>query len=278
MARCRRGGFGGQAVAAAEPKGGVPAGGPGGPGAPSGDQQGRRWATGTGGGTGRPPKVGGFALEESATVSDGPDGADVVATWAQGSAKTTEAEDPGAAATEAADAGAAATTEVPLGAGPEPGAAPRVAPPPTEAASVVGHVTWLMMHSPMHRHLFLTDLEWLLLPPLLLKQFRVYRRDKVPFAFVSWALMTAEVEERFRNGVRRLKPGDWNAGDRLWLIDFIAPFGGADPVVKDLREKLFPGREIKTLRLAEDGSGVRMETWGTAVQDGHTELKNQDNG
>jgi len=117
-----------------------------------------------------------------------------------------------------------------------------------------------MMHSPMHRHLFLTDLEWLLLPPLLLKQFRVYRRDKVPFAYVSWALLTAEVEDHFRNGVRRLKPGDWNAGDRLWLIDFIAPFGGADAVVKDLREELFPEREIKTLRLAEDGSGVRVET------------------
>ena len=138
MARCRRGGFGGQAVAAAESKGGVPAGGPGGPIAPSADQEGRPWATGTGGGTGRPPDLGGLALEESATVSDGPDGADVA--WAQGSAKTTEAEDPGAAATEAADA--SATTEVPLGAGPEPGAAaPRVAPPPTEAASVVGHVT-----------------------------------------------------------------------------------------------------------------------------------------
>ncbi len=137
----------------------------------------------------------------------------------------------------------------------------RAAAPQPEAAAIMGQVTWLMMHSPMHRHLFVTDFEWLLLPPLMQRQFRIFRRNNVPFAFASWAWMTEEVEKRFLSGVRRLRPADWKGGDRLWLVDLIAPFGGLDAVAKELRENVFADHEVRLLRVAEDGKGVRMETW-----------------
>src|SRR5207245_3065285 len=65
-----------------------------------------------------------------------------------------------------------------------------------DQASLLGQVAWLMMQSPVHRHLFLADLEYRVAPPLMLQQFRLYRRDNVPVAFVSWALLTEEVEKR----------------------------------------------------------------------------------
>ena len=134
-------------------------------------------------------------------------------------------------------------------------------PVPQTAAGMLGSVAWLMMHSPAHKHLFLTDLEWLVLPPVLLQQFRVFRRNNVPFAYVSWGYLSEDVEKRLTNGERKLGPADWKSGDRVWLIDLIAPFGGLDEVVKQLRETVFPGREFRTLRIEPDGGGVKVEVW-----------------
>ena len=116
-----------------------------------------------------------------------------------------------------------------------------------------------MMRSPVHRHLFLADLEWLVAPPLKLKQFRLFRRDRVPVAFVSWGLLTDEVEQRVVNGVWRLQPGDWKAGDRLWVVDVVAPYGGLDAITEDLRKRVFPDRTFKVLRPASEGGRPFVE-------------------
>ncbi len=147
------------------------------------------------------------------------------------------------------------------------------APPPKSNASaqpaspgeVVNQVLGLMLLSPAHKHLFIADLEWLVLPPVMARQFRLFRKDGRVIAYASWALLTEEAETRFSDGgtrgVRRLAPADWTAGDRLWLVDVIAPFGGADGVIKELREKVFAGRKIKTLQPAPDGSGPAVVEW-----------------
>jgi cytolysin-activating lysine-acyltransferase len=54
----------------------------------------------------------------------------------------------------------------------------------------------------------------------------------------------------------RLAPGEWKSGEQLWLIDFIAPLGGDDAMIKELREKVFSGQKVKTLQRAADGSGI----------------------
>ena len=38
----------------------------------------------------------------------------------------------------------------------------------------------------------------------------------------------------------------------------IAPFGGAEEMVKDLKEKVFPAKEIHFLSLNKDGKSVRV--------------------
>ncbi len=63
-------------------------------------------------------------------------------------------------------------------------------------SELLGQAAWVMMRSPAHRHLFVGDLEWLLLPPIACKQFRLWRRDNMPVAFASWALLSDEVEAR----------------------------------------------------------------------------------
>jgi cytolysin-activating lysine-acyltransferase len=54
-----------------------------------------------------------------------------------------------------------------------------------------------------------------------------------------------EAEERLKSGHARLAPADWKSGEKLWLVDIVAPFGGHDAVLKDLKEKMFPQETIK---------------------------------
>jgi cytolysin-activating lysine-acyltransferase len=54
---------------------------------------------------------------------------------------------------------------------------------------------------------------------------------------------------------------DWKSGDNLWLMDMIAPFGGQDEAMKELREKVFAGRKIKTLQPAPSGEGMAVVEW-----------------
>lgn len=124
---------------------------------------------------------------------------------------------------------------------------------PLDKISAVGHAVWLMTQSPLHKHLFLTDLEWLLMPPIAAGQFRLWRKDNMPLAFASWALLTEEAEQRLIAGRAKLAPAAWTGGDRLWLMDLIAPFGGREEAVKEIKTVVFPGRTIKSLQPGPDG-------------------------
>jgi hemolysin-activating ACP:hemolysin acyltransferase len=44
----------------------------------------------------------------------------------------------------------------------------------------------------------------------------------------------------------------------LWVVEVIAPFGGAGEMVKDLKAKVFAGRELKFLSVGEKGREVRV--------------------
>ena len=113
---------------------------------------------------------------------------------------------------------------------------------------VLGQVARLMAASPSHRHHFLSDLEWLVMPPLALGQARLIRDDKGnPLAFACWALVSEAVEKRLEAGHPRLAPQEWRSGDRLWLIDVVAPEPALPTVLATLQKEVFKGAEVKTL-------------------------------
>lgn len=156
-------------------------------------------------------------------------------------------------------------------------------------AAVLGEIAWLMSQSPAHRQLFIADLEWLIMPPLLLGQFRLFhapaaapshaavqsppitgmatsgavpasggasRETQRPIGVVLWALVDAEVEARLAAGGARLRPQDWRSGDRLWVVEVIAAAGAAAPgaplaeaMVADLKRAVFPERKITMRRV-----------------------------
>jgi cytolysin-activating lysine-acyltransferase len=93
--------------------------------------------------------------------------------------------------------------------------------------------------------------------PVLLQQFRTFYATDRPIGVVLWATVSDEVEANLMAGTTKLRPQDWKSGDKLWIVEVIAPFGGAEEMVKDLKANVFPEREIKYLTVNKDGKQVR---------------------
>lgn len=125
---------------------------------------------------------------------------------------------------------------------------------------LLGAVSWLMMQQNATRHTLLSELEWRVMPPLMLDQAKLYMRDKAPLAYVSWAYLSDEAAKRYQQAPHHLMPSDWKSGDQAWIVDLCTPFGGSQEVLKDLREGVFKGHELHQFTLGADGKVTAM-TW-----------------
>lgn len=129
-------------------------------------------------------------------------------------------------------------------------------PIPETMESIFGSISWLMLHSPAHRHLFISDYEWLIMPALQTRQFRIVRQNNRPVTYVSWAYLDEDTETRIRSNFMKLKPTEWKQGDRLWIIDIIAPFGGVKETLQKLNDTEFKGKKVNVMRPRKDGRGM----------------------
>lgn len=125
-----------------------------------------------------------------------------------------------------------------------------------------GEMVWLLSQSPLHRHLFLSDLEWVLMPPMLLGQHRLWRTPaQMPAGFAVWAFLSEDVARRMETGAAsRLRPDEWRSGDKPWLLDIVAPSGGSNEMLAELKRTVFAGRSIAYRRVGLDGRRHAVET------------------
>jgi len=99
-------------------------------------------------------------------------------------------------------------------------------PPPKTVSQVLGEITWLMTQSPRHKTIQLGDLEWLLMPALLLRQFRIFYKGEQPVGVAVWAMVDDLVAKRIDANDNRLTAVEWKSGSNLRIIELVAPFGG----------------------------------------------------
>jgi cytolysin-activating lysine-acyltransferase len=114
-------------------------------------------------------------------------------------------------------------------------------------AQVFGEIVWLFTQSPQHQNFALGDLEWLVMTPLLLRQFRVFYASERPIGVALWAFVNEEVERQLLSGNAKLASADWKSGEKLWLVEVVAPFGEMDAMIMNLKRRMFPNREITFL-------------------------------
>ncbi|NJL70542.1 MAG: toxin-activating lysine-acyltransferase [Candidatus Competibacteraceae bacterium] len=103
------------------------------------------------------------------------------------------------------------------------------------AAARIGDVLALLMILPRYRYVYLHDLEWLVLTPLVHNQFALVngtvKGGDEPHLVggVIWARVSPEVDKAIRDQIQaavfpiRLKPNEWRSGDIVWLLDVLAP-------------------------------------------------------
>src|SRR3984885_7504416 len=97
-------------------------------------------------------------------------------------------------------------------------------PPSKTVAQVLGEIAWLMTQSPRHKAISLGDLEWLLMPAILLRQFKIFYSGEQPVGVALWALADDLVAKRIDAGDRRLSAVEWKSGTAMRIVELVAPF------------------------------------------------------
>ncbi len=136
--------------------------------------------------------------------------------------------------------------------------APGVLNMPCDEAQVMGSAVWLYMHSASHRNMPLHLLSTLLLPAIKRRQFLLASENGRPVALITWALFSPEAEHRYiSNRPEAMREDDWNSGDRMWILDWVAPFGHTR-AARQLLGQLFPAQIARALYHRGDSRGLRI--------------------
>lgn len=128
--------------------------------------------------------------------------------------------------------------------------------PAKTVAQMLGEIVWLMTQSPLHKQLFISDLEWFAMPAILLEQFRIFYGPQTPAAVALWASVSDDTHARLLAGGYRLRPDEWRNGTHAWLIELVAPFGAHDEILNDLKTGIFAGKVFHFHKVNAQGQRV----------------------
>lgn len=133
----------------------------------------------------------------------------------------------------------------------------------------LGAVINLMAASKRHADRPLRDLHRTLLPAIATRQFRLVRDDDgQPVAYLSWANVSPEVEEKLQKGDAKLLPSEWRSGKTGMLIDLVCESQDmARAMVDRLKREVFPNTVFKARR---KGPNEPAPTWKEITAPGLT--------
>lgn len=132
-------------------------------------------------------------------------------------------------------------------------------PMPTDKFTVLGKLAWLWMNSPLHHYWEVDLLSRFALPPIELGQYLLLERDGMPVAYCSWAHLDSRAEAAYMLDASHIALADWNGGDHLWFVDWVAPFGKADSF--ELKNRLadrFPTSVARAIRVKQGSRTGRV--------------------
>lgn len=163
------------------------------------------------------------------------------------------------------------TTEPPVGAGHAPDAQASAQLDPAQQrqlaeaevrfALTFTRILSVLARTPHYRGHTIADLDWLLVPPVMLGQCAVMETtapngQKVPVAAALWALVSPDVDQRLAQHLDqplRLVPNEWRCGEILWLVDAFGDTNAIPHLMKMLRESAFRDQPVKVRTTGADG-------------------------
>jgi cytolysin-activating lysine-acyltransferase len=143
-----------------------------------------------------------------------------------------------------------------------------------QIAAAFGEFVTLLMRSPADKHHTLSDLEWLMVPALMHRQFALAEAQSKetgvvsPVGGVLWAYVSEEVDQRLSDPANpmRLKPNEWRSGDIPWIILASGDMRVLAGLIQQLTTNVFKDRKPKMRVRGRDGK----------LSVGHLEVKEKD--
>jgi cytolysin-activating lysine-acyltransferase len=139
-------------------------------------------------------------------------------------------------------------------------------------AEAFGSAVWLWMHGRKHNQIPLLALDHMLLPAIELRQYALLMEESAqgasrPVGYLSWANLSAEAEGHYLyTPAQGLTAADWNSGDRMWFVDFFAPFGHSRQLYS-MTAPLMASISARYMYHRSHERGVTVRTFtGTKVQ------------
>lgn len=136
---------------------------------------------------------------------------------------------------------------------------PDIEAPSADRLRIYGDLVFLAFRSQRHAGMSVAGLRTYMEPPIVAGQFRIFRFDDVPRAMYTWAWLDRAAERKLIVG-EPLAPDDWQSGDRLWVIDLIAPYRGltAQVVRWMMQRGNFAEREFRFRRVGAGNETRRI--------------------
>lgn len=137
-------------------------------------------------------------------------------------------------------------------------------PESADHARQVGTAAMLMLQCKQYPRFPVACLAAWIQPAVLLRQMKLFFDFKGrPIGYMTWAFLAPDVEARWVNDPKvMLHFSEWNEGERLWIMDFVAPSGFARPIARHAMESMFPGHdEARSLRRRADGTVRSVSVW-----------------
>lgn len=142
-------------------------------------------------------------------------------------------------------------------------------------SAVFGEMVTLLMRSEQYKHYSLSDLEWLIIPPLLNNQFMILEARKksssiqsgdadqaqpigpsVPIGLALWANVSPEVDQKLSENLQqpiRLRPDEWKSGEIPWLIEMVGNAQAVKLLFDKLQKEVFISKGFKMRTPGQDG-------------------------
>jgi cytolysin-activating lysine-acyltransferase len=120
-------------------------------------------------------------------------------------------------------------------------------------AQTLGTVAWLLLHSELHKNLPISQLATMYLPAIKSGQYILGIENDTAIFYTSWANMSFEEERLFLlHGPLSITPQSWQSGNRMWFMDWIAPFGHSHQIRKYLRAHVWRNTLARAIYLSPD--------------------------
>lgn len=131
-----------------------------------------------------------------------------------------------------------------------------------ELSTSLGICLWLMSQSEYHKNWTLSAVEAEIIAPILHGQVKIYFDDQEnPVGVATWAWIGEEQKKRLLEDNGILEFDEWNGGELLLFNDYIAPWGHAKAILRDLRTQVFPNETAFSIGRNPDGSVRKVFQW-----------------